>query len=170
MDERGRFWRRVKGMRMLQAGVPQAEVARQLGVTRAAANRWYQRLLTGESPGSTARRRGRVSRLSERECRELRAMLQASVDNTARPTLSRIRNMIAAEFGIELSLAQVSRVARGIGWSVSRGAPVPPEPDIYHAGWRRAQWMRLARLALEQHPGPGGYSRVVAGAFDPAPP
>jgi transposase len=147
LDERGRYWRRVKGMLMLQAGVPQAEVGRQLGVTRMAVNHWHKRLLKGEQPGSPSRRRGRISQLSEQDCRELREMLRLAADPTAHPTLGQIRELITAKFGVELSLAQVSRVARGIGWSVTRNALVPPEPDIYHAGWRRAQWAKLAKLA-----------------------
>lgn len=50
MDERERYWRRVKGMLMLQTGVPQAEVARRLGVTRAAVSGWKGRLAGGETP------------------------------------------------------------------------------------------------------------------------
>lgn len=147
MDERGRYSRRVRGMLMLQAGLSQAEVARRMGVSTAAVCKWKKRLEQGEAPGSCLRRRGRTPRLTTTECWTLRQLLQQGTKASGRPTLDQIRRLITAKFAVEFSLAQVSRIAYGIGWSVQRGELMPPQPDKFHAGWQRTQLARLAGLA-----------------------
>ncbi|HRP35311.1 MAG TPA: winged helix-turn-helix domain-containing protein [Gammaproteobacteria bacterium] len=147
MDERERYWRRVKGMLMLQTGVPQAEVARRLGVTRAAVSGWKGRLAGGETPHTLPKHRGRVPRLSHEDCRVLRELLQRESEGGRRLKLEEIGRLIAAHFSIEFSVAQVSRIAHGIGWSVQWGRLVPPRSERFRAGFRRAQQARLARLA-----------------------
>lgn len=99
-----RHERRQAAIRLLVEGTSQSAVARVLGVSREAVRRWHDAYKLGglaalaPSPG----KRGPKPELSEAECREL---MSAAAGQDAAGTIS-----------------GVLRVARGMGWQLSRSA------------------------------------------------
>src|SRR5512137_709216 len=93
--------RRLQGAQLLKAGkLSQAEIARQLGVSRTAVTRWAQQLATGQS----LRRRvapGRPPKLTRAQQQTLRRLLKrggrAAGFSTERWTLERIQRVIEHE-------------------------------------------------------------------------
>ena len=70
--------RRVRGYRLLKAGLSDAEVARQLGVHRQSVGRWKKQIAEHGRPGlKKAGRAGRKSRLSESELEKIERKLKA---------------------------------------------------------------------------------------------
>ena len=121
LKELGR--RRRRGMRLLAAGVAQAEVARRIGFTRTTASRWEQKRQTG---GLDALRRperfGRPRRLSDAQCEELVRQLKAGALAAGFPTelwtLPRIAQLIEQRFAVRLTQPSVWRLLHVFGWSV----------------------------------------------------
>ena len=93
--------RRLRAARLFAQGLSQAEVARQLGVSRQAASRWHARWRQGGRAGLAGPGRwGRPSRLSDRDWRRVeRALLQGAqahgFDNDLW-TLPRIARLVGA--------------------------------------------------------------------------
>jgi transposase len=72
--------RRLQAARLFAQGLPQAEIARRLGVSRQTASRWHARWRQGGRAGLAGPGRwGRPSRLSEADWRRVeRALLQGA--------------------------------------------------------------------------------------------
>jgi transposase len=68
--------RRLRAARLFAQGLPQAEIARRLGVSRQTASRWHTRWRTGGRAGLAGPGRwGRPSRLSEGDWRRVEQAL-----------------------------------------------------------------------------------------------
>jgi transposase len=107
--------RRRKGMRMLGRGVAQAEVARELEVSRQTTSSWARKL----AEDSQAWRRkplGRPSGLDVAQKKDLgKALLAGAVVNgfpTELWTLARVAKLIEREFGVAYSTVNVWRILR----------------------------------------------------------
>jgi transposase len=119
--------RRLRGGRLLSKGLPQAEVARRLGVSPATVSAWKKRL---DAAGPTAlrdQRRGRPSGLDGAERTRLAALLKKGALSQGYTTnvwtLSRIGRLIVKEFGLEYSDSQVSRILATMGGETKVGKP-----------------------------------------------
>ncbi len=117
--------RRRRGARLLAAGQPQAEVARQAGVSRRTVMRWERLRQHG---GLEALRRaehfGRPARLSESQREEqvrlLKAGSLAAGFATELWTLPRIARSIEERFSVSMVPSSVWRLLGRLGWSVQR--------------------------------------------------
>jgi transposase len=104
--------RRVKGARLLASGVPPAEVARRVSVSRQSVMRWERAIESG-GIDRVARlgARGRPGRLSDAQLRELAQLLKAGAISagyaTKMWTLPRIAVLIQEKFGVRLANSSV---------------------------------------------------------------
>ncbi|WP_114810100.1 helix-turn-helix domain-containing protein [Paraburkholderia kururiensis] len=130
--------RRRVAMTLLEEGVSQADVARELAVSRQTVSRWAK--LREEYPDEEAWRRrplGRPGGLSEEKKNVLARMLinsyilEYGTEYAAPWTLARVARMIAAEFGVSYSLVQVRNILAGL----AGGGRLPLRSRYF--------WMRL---------------------------
>ena len=144
--------RRLKGAQLLKAGkLSQAEIARQLGVSRIAVTHWAQQLDTDQP----LRRRiasGRPPKLTAAQQRPLKRLLKrgarAAGFPTERWTLGRIQHVIEREFGVTYHVHSLSDVLDGLGWSLQRPLARAQErdEDIIQA-WLAQDWPRIKKGA-----------------------
>src|SRR3989441_8122384 len=120
--------RRLQAARLFARGESQAAVARQLGVTTAAANHWYQTWRAEGRKGlKAAGRAGRKPRLGPREVRGIERALRAGPEahgfTTAVWTLPRVAALIQRRTRGAHHPRHVWRGPPGLG-----RAPPPPAP------------------------------------------
>ena len=144
--------RRLAAARLLQAEQSsQAEIARQLGVSRASVTRWKQRLEQDGLRGLQRRAApGRASDLSAAQWRPLLRILRrgapAAGFETERWTQRRIAVVIQREFGVRYHPHSLSRALRARGWSPQRPIRQAKErDDALIAAWLRRDWPRIKR-------------------------
>ena len=145
--------RRRKGMRMLARGVPQAEVARTLGVSRqTASSREAKRLEDRQS----WRRRvlGRPSRLEAVQRTSLAKMIVAGATANGFPTelwtLARVAMLIKKEFGLSYSTVHVWRLLRQMGFSSQRPTGRAAQRDEQAMGAKARRWPWLEKKAQRE--------------------
>src|SRR5207248_11542910 len=117
--------RRLLGARLLQQGVPQAEVARRVGVHRQSVSRWAQQLQRGGQRAlKKAGRAGRRPRLRPEDLRRIERGLkrgpQARGYETSLWTSWRVAHLIEQECGVKYHPSQAWRILRQRGWSCPR--------------------------------------------------
>ena len=148
--------RRTQAARLFAKDVPQAEVARRVGVTPGAACRWHKTWRRKGEEGLRVKGRwGPEPRLTPAQGRRLEAALLEGASahgyGTDLWTLPRIARLIETQFDIEFHPGHVWRVLRGLGWSVQRPTTRARERDEAGiARWVREEWPRLKKSA-----GPG---------------
>jgi putative transposase len=149
--------RRRAGGQLLKAGrVSQAEIARRLGVSRAAVSQWAKRMQAG---GLRALRRRKVpghpARLPPADKRTLRRILRrgalAAGFATERWTLGRVRQVIEREFGVRYHVNSISRLLTKLGWSLQQPLPRASErdEDLIRA-WLAQDWPRIKKGAASR--------------------
>ena len=111
--------RRRKGMQMLARGMNQADVARELNVSRQTASNWARKLVEG--PHAWRRRPlGRRSRLTDAQKKKLGRMLMAGAVVNGFPndewTLVRVAQIIEREYGLSYSAVNVWRILQKMGF------------------------------------------------------
>src|SRR2546423_5666893 len=156
--------RRLAAARLLQAEQSsQAEIARQVGVSRASVTRWKQRL-DQEGPRGLQRccAPGRASSLSAAQWRQLFRILgrgaQAAGFETERWTQRRIAVVIQREFGVQYHFRSLSRALRARDWSPQHPLPRAQERDeAVIAAWLRRGWAPVNKGRAA--PGGAGASR-----------
>lgn len=143
--------RRLKGVRWLEKHVPQAEVARRLGVSRQTVSRWAEKLAGGGVAAlRNPRPRGRPAQLDKAQRAELQRLLKAGAMaagfGTELWTLPRMRALIAERFGVRLSESWIFRLLRQLGWSCQRPASQARERDeAAIRRWKRVRWPQLKK-------------------------
>ena len=149
--------RRLAGGRLLKSGQhSQAEIARQVGVSRTTVSEWSRRL---EAGGMRKLRRriapGRASRLSREQQQTLTRLLKqgarAADFPTARWTLQRVQQLIEREFDVTYHPNYLNRLLRRLGWSRQRPLPraVEREEALVRV-WLKHDWPRIKKGAAEQ--------------------
>jgi putative transposase len=141
--------RRRKGMRMLARGVMQAEVARQLEVSRQTVSSWAK-ALAEDTQAWRNRRLGRPGGLSQAQRTQLgKALLAGAVANdfaTELWTLARIAKLIERKFGISYSTVHVWRLLRDMGFSSQRPSARAIQRDEQAiAQWKAKRWPLLKK-------------------------
>jgi len=144
--------RRLEAARLLRQGLlSQAEIARQLGVSRASVCRWAATLAREGPRGLEARPiPGQLPRLDERAWIRLGRLLDrgavAAGFATERWTLERIAALIEREFGVHYHPRYLERPLKAHGFSVQRPATRAKERDeLVIAVWPKREWVALKK-------------------------
>ena len=166
--------RRFAAARLLRAGkLSQAQIARDLGVSRAAVTHWKQRL---EQAGRRGLRRrppaGGQSHLTARQWQQLLRLLQRGARRagfaTERWTLRRIAQVIERTFGVRYHFRSLGRALRAAGWSPQRPIPRARErDDALVEAWLQRDWPRVKRGLAAQGGRLPSWTRQVT-RFGPA--
>jgi|SRR5579872_199394 len=144
--------RRFAVLPLLMAGqFSHAQIARRLGVSRQAVNRWAHRLLEeGREALKRRFRPGRRPRLTDQQWQDLLATLQEGAQTagflTQRWTLLRVQRLVQERFGVRFSRNYLSERLRKLGWSVQKPQPSPRErdDDLVQA-WLQGDWPRIKK-------------------------
>lgn len=143
--------RRRKGMRMLARGLPQAEVARALQVSRQTVSNW-SRALAEDAQAWRRKPLGRPGGLTEAERAQLSKLLVDGALACGFPTelwtLARVGALVEVQFGRVYSTTQVWRVLRSLGFSSQRPTGRAIQRDelaILH--WKNKRWPALKKSA-----------------------
>jgi transposase len=146
--------RRLEAARLLRQGrLSQAEIARQLGVSRASVCRWAATLAQDGPRGLEARPiPGQLPRLDEKAWIRLGRLLDrgavAAGFATERWTLERIAALIEREFGVHYHPRYLERPLKAHGFSVQRPATRAKERDeLVIAVWPKREWVALKKGA-----------------------
>ena len=142
---------RVRAFRLHQKGMAQAEIARQLGVTRQAVfqwkSLWEKEGLAGlRFPG----RAGRKPMLSAEHLMELETLLlqgpKAHGYVTELWTSRRIQEIIVKHFGVHYHPNHIWRVMHALGWSCQRPTRQARErKEEQVRAWTRKVWTRIKK-------------------------
>ena len=144
--------RRLAGGRLLKAGrLTQAEIARRLGVSRAAVSDWAFHLKAGGEPQLYGRRpSGRPPKLTRRQQQALLRRLQRGALSAGFPTdrwtLRRVQQLIKDTFGVHYHPCYLNRWLRKAGWTPQVPLPCAIEQDeeLVQA-WLAHDWPRIKK-------------------------
>jgi transposase len=143
--------RRLSAFKLLEAGLPQAEVARRVGVHRQSVSRWAQAAKgQGKSGLLKAGRAGRLPRLSAVQKEQIKgALLQGPEAHgyaTTLWTIGRVGALIEQQTGCQYHPGHVWRLLKSFGWSSQRPTGRAVERDeqaITH--WKKRAWPRIKK-------------------------
>jgi transposase len=150
--------RRLYAGKLLKEGkLSQADIAREVGVSRAAVSQWAKLLKRHRNrlPALKAKAvTGRPPRLQHKQWQRLLKLLGkgalACGFDTDRWTLPRIRDLIRRQFGVEYHPRSLGRKLRALGWSQQVPAAQARERDeALVEAWLKRDWPRIKkRLAV----------------------
>jgi transposase len=143
--------RRFRAAKLFNQGVSQAEVARQTGVSRESARRWYVQWQSGGKAGlKQAGRAGRKPRLESAQLESLRRGLKEGPEvlgyGTGLWTTWRVADLIERQTGHKYHPGHVWRILRSLGWSCQRPtgrATQRDEPAIQR--WKEVRWPAIKK-------------------------
>lgn len=146
--------RRLEGGRVLKAGkLSQAEIARQLGVSRATVSDWAKKL---EAEGMRGLRKrtaqGGTSKLTKEQKQRLKRRLDrgalANGFSTDRWTVQRVQELIQREFAVSYHPNYLNRLLDKLGFSPQKPLPAAVEQEraIVQA-WLERDFPRLKKVA-----------------------
>ena len=151
--------RRKEAAKLFNRGRSQADVARELKVSRQSVSRWYADWHEGGVGALRgAGRAGRLPHLDEAELRRVERRLvkgpRASGYATDMWTLARVGEVIEAETGVVYHPGHVWRILREMGWSRQRPARRAVERDDEAiANWVKKEWPRVKKTPGVATPG-----------------
>jgi transposase len=143
--------RRFQAIQLLERGLSQSEIARQVRVVRQSVARWVQQYRAqGKSALRKAGRAGRKPRLSEKQRQQLEKLLVAGPERlgyeTPLWTCPRVAHLIEQEFAVRYHEGHVWKILVGLGWSPQRPegrARERNEEQIRH--WKKKVWPALKK-------------------------
>ena len=146
--------RRLAGGRLLKAGkLSQAEIARQLGVSRATVSEWAKIVETKGIGGLRKRKAaGSSSKLNMQQKQKLKHLLDrgalANGFPTDRWTLERVRQLIQQKFEVVYHPNYLNRLLRKLGFSPQKPLPqaIEQEQELVEA-WLQKDWPRIKKVA-----------------------
>jgi transposase len=143
--------RRLRAARLLEKGVSQSEVSRQVGVHRQSVSRWAQQLEEAGRAGlQQAGRAGRKPRLSVEDLERLERGLKKGPEefgyDSGLWTSARVARLIQQECGVVYHPGHVWRILRRLGWSCQRPTGRALERDEKAiAQWKRKRWPEIKK-------------------------
>lgn len=148
--------RRLEGGRLLKAGkLSQAEIARQLGVSRATVSDWAKKVEAAGLRGLRKRTAEGTSKLTKEQKQRLKRLLdRGALSNgfsTDRWTLERVRQLIEREFEVTYHRNYLNRLLRQLGFSPQKPLPqaVEQDQDLVKA-WLQQDWPRIKKVAANR--------------------
>lgn len=149
--------RRIEGGHRLKEGkMPQAEIARQLGVSRATVSDWAKVVkATGIRGLRKKKASGSEAKLSTVQKGKLKRMLDrgalACGFPTDRWTLERVRQLIEKEFKVSYHPNYLNRLLRSLGFSRQQPLPqaIEQERELVEA-WLEQDWSRIKKVAADR--------------------
>ncbi len=146
--------RRLEGGRLLKVGkLSQAEIARQLGVSRVTVSDWAKIIKAKGIRGLRKRKAaGSQSKLNSMQKQKLKHMLDrgalANGFPTDRWTLERVRQLIQQKFEITYHPNYLNRLLRKLGFSPQKPLPqaIEQEKELVQA-WLQRDWPRIKKVA-----------------------
>lgn len=145
--------RRLAGGRLLKEGqLSQAEISRQLGVSRATVSEWAKIVKLKGIRGLRKRKAVGQSKLSKVQEEKLKRMLDhgalACGFPTDRWTLERVRQLIQREFEVTYHPNYLNRLLRQLGFSPQKPLPqaIEQEKELVEA-WLQQDWPRIKKVA-----------------------
>jgi transposase len=149
--------RRFQAIQMLERGLRQAEIARQLRVVPQTVARWmHDYRIHGKSALRKAGRAGRKPRLSEKQRQQLEKLLVAGPERigyeTPLWTCPRVAHLIDEEFDVRYHEGHVWKILVALGWSPQRPegrARERNEEQILN--WKKNVWPALKKKRAENH-------------------
>ncbi len=151
--------RRKQAAKMFNRGRSQADVARELEVSRQSVSRWHGDWSAGGIGALRgAGRAGRLAHLDQAELRRVERRLEkgprSSGYATDMWTLARVAEVIEAETGVVYHPGHVWRILREMGWSRQRPARRAVERDDEAiANWVKKEWPRVKKTPGAARPG-----------------
>jgi transposase len=143
--------RRLEAAKLLRQGVPQAEVARQVGVHRQSVSRWERQLQQAGVRGlKKAGRAGRRPRLRPEDLRRIEKGLKRGPEalgyQTGLWTSWRVAHLIEHECGVKYHPSQAWRILGQLGWSCQRPVGRALERDEEKIRrWKRERWPEIKK-------------------------
>lgn len=143
--------RRLRAAQLLKKGLPEAEVARQVGVHRQSVNRWAQQLAEAGPRGlKKAGRAGRKPRLTDADRRRIERGLKQGPEalgySTSLWTSQRAAVLITHVCGVRFHPGHVWRLLGQLGWSCQRPAGRALERDeAAIRRWKQQRWPVLKK-------------------------
>lgn len=150
-DFHGMELRRAHAARLFKAGKKQAEVARELGVSRQSVSRWYSKYRRGGAKClKGAGRAGRKPKLNAKQMRRvdvaLRRGARAHEFQTSLWTLPRVALVIERITGIKYHPGHVWRILQQLDWSLQRPAKKAKERnDEAVKQWVSKRWPTIKK-------------------------
>lgn len=146
--------RRLEGGRLLKADkMSQAEIARQLGVSRTTVSDWAMTIAAKGIRGLRKRKAtGSQSKLNPSQKQKLKYMLDrgalANGFPTDRWTLERVRQLIQQKFEISYHPNYLNRLLRNLGFSPQKPLHQAIEQDkALVKVWLQRDWPRIKKVA-----------------------
>ncbi|MGI0128634.1 MAG: winged helix-turn-helix domain-containing protein [Thermoplasmata archaeon] len=150
--------RRLTGLKLLQSGLSQAEVARRLGVTPVAVCRWKTKSDRGGSEALRAiPRPGRPPRIPRQKQATLPSILAKGAlaygFSTDLWTIPRIAKVTQAEWGTRYSSTEIWRLLKRHGLSWQKPRRQAREKDLRAVrNWTRHSWSRYKKKPDDSAP------------------
>jgi len=149
--------RRAEGIRLLQAReMSQVQIARHLGVSEATISKWKKVLEESGPTGlDTRKASGRPPKLSSAQKEQLVEKLEegalAAGFPTEQWTQARVKKVIEQEFGVSYHRDYISRLLKGLGWSVQKLDPraIERDEELIRA-WLMQDWPRIKKSAASR--------------------
>jgi len=158
--------RRKRAAQLFRQGKSQAEVVRELEVSRQSVSRWYADWKSGGVQALRgAGRAGRLPLLDEADLKSVARQLKkgplANGYATDMWTLARVGEVIEAETGVVYHQSHVWRILRQMGWSRQRPARRAVErDDDAIARWVKEDWPRVKKTPDAEGPTSASRTRV----------
>ncbi|MBM4426776.1 MAG: transposase [Chloroflexi bacterium] len=146
--------RRLEGGRLLKAGtLSQAEIARQLGVSRATVSDWAKVVAKKGLKGLKSKKaRGVDAKLGQEQKQRLKKILKQGALRhgfpTDRWTLEQVHQMIREKFETSYHPKYLSRLLRQLGFSPQKpmSQAIEQEKELVQA-WLEKDWARIKKVA-----------------------
>lgn len=143
--------RRLKGLRLLRAGIEPRVIAKKLGVTRQSVERWKKKFDEGGQAALLWNgRAGRMPRMNGKQLDQLRQMLIEGPEkngfDTPIWTCRRVATLIRNKFSIKYHHDHVWKILHGIGFSVQKPIRRARERDEKAiANWKSRRWPNIKK-------------------------
>ena len=158
--------RRKQASRLFRQGNSQADVARELEVSRQSVSRWHAEWTSGGTSAlRAAGRAGRRPQLDQADLRKVERRLAKGPLANGYPTdmwtLQRVAEVVEAVTGVAYHPGHVWRLLRRMGWSRQRLARRAIERnDEAIANWVKEDWPRVMKTPDAARPGSASKTRA----------